>query len=76
MQWQTSIWNYHKLALIVSLWVFILVSPPVYRFLQSNVVNGIWLAFVIALLVWIFVFIILHTFSGKSKYNTSADEMQ
>jgi len=76
MQWQTSIWNYHKLALIVSLWVFILVSPPVYRFLQSNVTNGLWLAFVIAMLVWIFVFIILHTFSGKSKYSTSADEMQ
>lgn len=76
MEWDTSIWNYHKLALIVGLWVFILVSPPVYRFLYSNVNSGMWLAFVIALLVWIFVFIILHTFSGKSKYSTSADEMQ
>ncbi len=75
MEWEVSIWNYHKLALIVSLWVFILVSPPVYKFLASNVRNQIWTAIVIALLVWSFVFIILHTFSGKSKITSGNDDM-
>lgn len=76
MEWQVSLWNYHKLAIIVSLWVFILVSPPVYKFLYSNVTSQIWLAVVIALLVWSFVFIILHTFAGKNNYTKNADEMR
>ena len=75
MEWEVSIWNYHKLALIVSLWVFILVSPPVYKFLASNVRSQIWTSIVIALLVWSFVFIILHTFSGKNKITGSNDDM-
>jgi hypothetical protein len=75
MEWEVSIWNYHKLALIVSLWVFILVSPPVYKFISSNMRTPIWTAIVIALLVWSFVFIILHTFSGKSKITGNNDDM-
>ena len=75
MEWEVSIWNYHKLALIVSLWVFILVSPPVYKFLLVNSSSQIWVSIVIALLVWSFVFIILHTFSGKSKITGNNDDM-
>jgi hypothetical protein len=75
MEWEVSIWNYHKLALIVSLWVFILVSPPVYKFLLVNSSSQIWVSIVIALLVWSFVFIILHTFSGKSKITGNDNDM-
>jgi hypothetical protein len=64
MQWEVSIWNYHKLALLTSLWVFILLSTPVYNFLRRNVCSQMWLAFVVALLVWSFVFIILPMIAG------------
>ena len=76
MQWEVSIWNYHKLALLTSLWVFILLSTPVYNFLRRNVCSQMWLAFVVALLVWSFVFIILHIYSNKNKYTNGTDDLR
>ncbi len=76
MQWQVSIWNYHKLALLTSLWVFILLTPPIYGFISKSVKNQMWVAFVMALLVWSFVFIILHTYSGKNQFTNGDDELR
>lgn len=75
MTWDMSIWNYHKLALLTSLFVFILLSPPVITFLHKSTQSQYWLAFIIALLVWSFIFIMLHVYSSKNKYNRSADDM-
>jgi uncharacterized membrane protein YhaH (DUF805 family) len=75
MTWDMSIWNYHKLALLSALFVFILLSPPVITFFQRSVKSQYWFAFVIALLIWSFIFIMLHVYSSKNKYNRSADDM-
>jgi hypothetical protein len=65
MRWESITWNYHKLGLVIALFVFILLIPPVYTFLQKSTVNGYWSAFVVALLVWSFVFIMLHIYTGR-----------
>jgi hypothetical protein len=51
--------------LIVSLFVFIILIPPISTFIRNNTVNVYWFAFVIALLVWSFIFIMLHVLDGK-----------
>lgn len=76
MQWEVSLWNYHKLAILVSIWVFILLTPTVYNFLRRNTRNQFWLAFVIALLVWSFVFIILHVYSGTYSHTNGDHELR
>ena len=65
MKWQASLWNYHKIGLIVSLFTFIILIPPISTFIRVNTMNVYWFAFVIALLVWSFIFIILHILDGK-----------
>jgi uncharacterized membrane-anchored protein YhcB (DUF1043 family) len=67
MDWQHSIWNYHKLALVVSLLIFILLSPPIFNFFKRSTTSMFWVAFVIALIVWSFVFLILHIYTDKYK---------
>jgi len=75
MKWDMSLWNYHKLALLTSLFVFILLCPPVYTYFQRGTSSQLWLAFLIALLVWSFIFIMLHVYSGKSKFSQSVDDL-
>jgi hypothetical protein len=76
MQWENSIWNYHKLALLTSIWVFILLSPPVFAFIRKSVTSQIWFALTVGMLVWIFVFIILHTYSSNNNLTKHSDEMR
>lgn len=67
MQWTYSIYNFHKLALLVSLLVFILIYTPVFTFFQRNTSSRFFVALIIALIVWSFTFIILHSFSIKNR---------
>ena len=67
MQWTYSIYNFHKLALLVSLLVFILIYTPVFTFFQRNTNSRFFVALVIALIVWSFTFLILHELSNKNK---------
>ena len=75
MTWDMSLWNYHKLALLTSLFIFILLSPPIFTYIQRGTNSQFWVAFVIALLMWSFVFIMLHVYSSKNKFNRSADDL-
>ena len=65
MYWQNSLWNYHKLGLFISFFVFFLVSPPIYKFINRYNYSAWWAAFTIAILVWGFSFLMLHAFSTK-----------
>jgi len=75
MSWDMSLWNYHKLSLITGLFVFILLSPPVFFYIQNNTRSQLWTAFVIALIIWSFIFIMLHVYSTKNKHNQSNDDL-
>jgi hypothetical protein len=75
MSWDMSLWNFHKLALLTSLFTFILISPPIYTYIQRGTTSQYWLAFVIALLMWSFIFIMLHVYSSKNKFNRSEDDL-
>jgi len=74
MQWQYSLYNYHKLALIVSILVFILLSPPIFKFFQRNTSSMFFVALIIALIVWSFTFIILHILTYKYNSIAAVDE--
>ncbi len=65
MYWQNSLWNYHKLGLFIAFFVFFLVSPPIYKFINRYNYSPWWAAFTIALLTWGFSFLMLHAFSTK-----------
>ncbi len=69
MEWQHSIWNYHKIALIISLFVFIMLSPPIFTFFRKSTNSMFWVALVIALITWSFIFIVLHIYMDKYKTN-------
>jgi len=73
MDWEHSIWNYHKIALIIGLLIFILLTPPFMKFFVSHTKNGYWVAFVIALIIWSFVFIILKIYGSVNKRNQLID---
>ena len=75
MTWDMSLWNYHKLALLSALFVFILLCTPIFNYLQRNTRSQYWVALIIALLVWSYIFIMLHVYSSKNKYNRSSDDM-
>ena len=75
MTWDMSLWNYHKLALLTAIFTFILLSAPVYSYLQKNTASQNWVALIVALLIWSFIFIMLHVYSSKNKFNRSADDM-
>ena len=65
MNWQNSLWNYHKLGLFVAFLVFFLVSPPVYKFINRYNYSAWWTAFTIGILTWGIVFLMLHAYAGK-----------
>lgn len=69
MFWQNSLWNYHKLGLIIAFIVFFLVSPPILKFIYRYNYSGWWAAFTIGILTWGFAFLILHGFSSKRDNN-------
>ncbi len=75
MTWDMSLWNYHKLALITSIFVFILLSPPVFMYIQRATMSQYWVAFFIALIIWSFIFIMLHAYSSKNRFNRSYDDL-
>jgi hypothetical protein len=75
MTWDMSLWNYHKLALLSAIFIFILISPPIYPFLKNHTTSQYWVAFIIALIVWSFIFMMLHVYSSKNKFNRSSDDM-
>ncbi len=75
MSWDMSLWNYHKLSLITAIFTFILLYPPVLLYIQRGTNSQIWTAIVIALLMWSFIFIMLHVYSSKNKHNHSSDDL-
>lgn len=75
MTWDMSLWNYHKMALITSLFVFILLSPPIFTYIQRSTASQYWVALFISLIIWSFIFIMLHTYSSKNKFTRSYDDM-
>jgi hypothetical protein len=75
MTWDMSLWNYHKLSLITGLFIFILLSPPIFNFIQRGTMNQYWTAFFIFLVMWSFMFIMLHVYSSKNKMNRSSDDL-
>jgi hypothetical protein len=74
MYWDMSLWNYHKLSLMTAIFIFILLYPPVLSYIQRGTNSAIWTAIVIALLMWSFIFIMLHFYSSKNKHTQSADD--
>ncbi len=70
-----SLWNYHKLSLITAIFTFILLYPSVLGYIQRGTNSQIWTAIVIALIMWSFIFIMLHVYSSKNRQNQSLDDM-
>lgn len=62
------------MGLLVALFVFILLSPPIITFIQKGTDSWFWFAFVNGLIVWSFVFIMLHTYAGQNNHNRADDE--
>jgi len=75
MAWDMSLWNYHKLAIITSLFVLILLFPPIFPYIQKHTKSQRWTALVIALIIWSFIFIMLHVYSSKTKMTMSDDDL-
>jgi O-antigen/teichoic acid export membrane protein len=69
MKWENSLWNYHKLGLIIAFFVFFLVSPPIYKFILRYNYSAWWAAFTIGILTWGFVFLILHGYTSRKDNN-------
>jgi hypothetical protein len=69
MKWENSLWNYHKLGLIVAFFVFLLVSPPIYNFISKYNYNNWMVSITIGILTWGFVFLILHGYTNKPDDN-------
>jgi hypothetical protein len=74
MFWENSIWNYHKLGLLVAFFVFFLVSPPIYRFISRYNYNSWMVAITIGILTWGFVFLILHGYTSKRDNNSIVED--
>lgn len=74
MHWENSIWNYHKLGLIVAFFVFFLVSPPIYKFILKYNYNSWMTAITIGILTWGFVFLILHGYTSKRDNNSVIED--
>ena len=69
MKWENSLWNYHKLGILMAIFVFLLVSPPIYKFILKYNYSQWWAAITIAILVWGFTFLILHGYTSKRANN-------
>lgn len=69
MKWENSLWNFHKLGLIVAFFVFLLVSPPIYNFISRYNYNNWMVSITIGILTWGFVFLILHGYASKPDDN-------
>lgn len=74
MFWENSVWNYHKLGLLVAFFVFFLVSPPVYKFILKYNYNSWMAAITIGILTWGFVFLILHGYTSKRDNNSIVED--
>lgn len=73
MKWEVSLWNYHKIGLIVALFVFILLCPPILPYVQRNTRSWFFTALFYALVVWSFLFIMLHVYSSKNQHTMEDD---
>lgn len=65
MNWENSIWNYHKLGLIIAFFVFFLVCPPIWNFINRYNYSPWWAAVTVAILTWGFTFLIIHGYTNK-----------
>jgi len=65
MNWENSIWNYHKLGLIIAFFVFFLVSPPIWTFINKYNYSPWWAAITVGILTWGFTFLVIHGYTNK-----------
>lgn len=73
MKWEVSFWNYHKIGLLLAIFIFILLSPPIFPYVQRNTASWFWMALFFSFVVWSFIFILLHTYSGRNKNSLSTE---